>query len=45
MTIVMSMAIVWMYIGASSLAAVGVIILYLPINTLLARKYGDLQVK
>ena len=34
-----------MYLGVASMAAVAIIFLYFPINTLLAKKYGDLQVR
>ena len=38
------MVIIWQYLGVASMAAVALIILYIPIHSVLAKKYGELQV-
>ena len=41
---VMSLVLIWQYVGVATMGAVGVILLYVPANILLARKYASFQV-
>ena len=41
---VMSLVLIWQFVGVATMGAVGVILLYVPANILLARKYASFQV-
>ncbi len=46
LTIVVSLYLIWvLYLGSAVFSAVGIIILYIPINSVLMKKYATMQVR